>query len=920
MILKKHIETFAKKCAVPKRIRLKAGIIIDLLEQISIGLSSAKHEELIDFIRLKTLHPNSITHQEQILSSLKKWSNGDLSKMVRFVGIYFHLLNQAELNEVILINENRDKVSEINSPKADGIASAVKYLKENSIRAGEAKEMLKSVSIHPTFTAHPTETKRQSIISKQKKILYYVEKILDDDFSKKEKLKFENEALRLCNLIFLTDDIRAHGISVYDEINNTVKNTITSLWEAVPQLAEDIESSFVDYYGEKIESPDFIKFHTWVGGDRDGNPNVTSEVTKYSICRQVTELVSMYIADLDSLFQEMSISHKHTNTNGFLYKSISDDSKTINLKQNLIDRYETEPIRLKILYIKEKLTRYKQQINLGEKPNYSSSLFGDDLNIIFQYLVKDVKNESLAKGDLTKLIFRSKIFGLHLFGIDIRQHSDIHAKVVSEIISYIIPNIDYLHLSDSDKCSLLKKLIHSEKNEFIINNFKCSKPLLEIYDTFKIIKQALEIDKDLISSYIISMTHSKSDVLEVLFLGKLFGLVTCTKGLIVTDLNIVPLYETITDLESAPKLLFNLFQDELYDSYLNNKNRFQEIMLGYSDSNKDGGFGMANFSLNNCQIKISELMIKNNIDFRIFHGRGGSISRGGGKSNKAILSLPDECQNGNIRFTEQGEVVNYRYGSSQIAKRHLEQIVSAQLVVLEKSKREDDKSSDNHITQIMLDSQSYYKEKVLSDPCWQFLLNASPMKQISKIPITSRPASRNKIRDDVLGFNELRAIPWVFSWTQVRYNLSGWFGMGLALSHALKNPEVLKKLKLMLKESKFFAQLLDNMSFEMARARLDVSGLYAKTKNEKNFHKIIRDEFSLALEAYKTISGYDSLLERNRIISNSIDFRNPLTDLLNYAQVELINRSRNSEKEDPELDGAIFSSINNIAAAMQTTG
>ena len=226
MILKKHIETFAKKCAVSRRIRLKAGIIIDLLEQISIGLSSAKHEELIDFIRLKTLHPNSIPHQEQILSSLKKWSNGDLSKMGRFVGIYFHLLNQAELNEVILINENRDKVSEINSPKADGIASAVKYLKENYIRAEEAKEMLKSVSIHPTFTAHPTETKRQSIISKQKKILYYVEKILDNDFSKKEKLKFENEALRLCNLIFLTDDIRAHGISVYDEINNTVKNTI----------------------------------------------------------------------------------------------------------------------------------------------------------------------------------------------------------------------------------------------------------------------------------------------------------------------------------------------------------------------------------------------------------------------------------------------------------------------------------------------------------------------------------------------------------------------------------------------------------------------------------------------------------------------------------------------------------------------
>ena len=919
-MLKEHIETFAKNCSVSKRIRLKAGIIIDLLEKISIGLSPTKHEQLIDFIRLKTLHPNSTSHQAQIISCLKKWSNDDLSKMVRFIGIYFHLLNQAELNEVILINENRDKVSEINSPKADGIASAVKYLKESSVSAEKAKEMLKSVSIHPTFTAHPTETKRQSIISKQKKILYYIEKMLDDGFSKKEKLKFENEALRLCDLIFLTNDVRSHSISVHDEINNTVKNTIASLWEAVPQLAEDIESSFVDYYGKKIQSPNFIKFHTWVGGDRDGNPNVTSEVTRYSIFRQVTELVSMYINDLDSLFQEMSISNKDNDPKEFLSKSIFNDSKTINLEQSFIDRYQTEPIRLKILYIKEKLAGYERHINSGEKPNYSSKIFREDLNLIFQYLVKVVKNESLAKGHLTKLIFRSKIFGLHLFGMDIRQHSDVHAEVVSEIISYIIPNVDYLHLSDLDKCSLLKKLIHSEKYEFEINNFKCSNLLLEVYETFKTIKEVFEIDKELISSYIISMTHSKSDVFEVLFLGKLFGLVSCNEGSLKTDLNIVPLYETIPDLESAPKLLFDLFQDELYDSYLNNKDRFQEIMLGYSDSNKDGGFGMANFSLNNCQIKISELMIKNNIDFRIFHGRGGSISRGGGKSNKAILSLPDECQNGNIRFTEQGEVVNYRYGSSQIAKRHLEQIVSAQLIVLEKSKRDDGKSSINYIDQIMFDSQSYYKEKVLSDSCWQFLLNATPMRQISKIPITSRPASRNKIRDDVLGFNELRAIPWVFSWTQVRYNLSGWFGMGLALSRALKNPASVKKLKSVSKKSKFFGQLLDNMSFEMARARLEVSELYAKTKIEKNFHKMIKDEFSLALNAYKTISGYDYLLQRNSIISNSIDFRNPLTDLLNYAQVELINRGRNSEKKDLELESAIFSSINNIAAAMQTTG
>ena len=294
---------------------------------------------------------------------------------------------------------------------------------------------------------------------------------------------------------------------------------------------------------------------------------------------------------------------------------------------------------------------------------------------------------------LSKLIYRSRIFGLHFLSMDIRQHSDVHGRVLGEIISKVLPEVDYLQLSDSEKCDLLKNLIISKDNNFKIEDHDCTDLLLEVFSTFKVIKEYLEIDKEIISSYIISMTDSKSDIFEVLAIGKLSGLVFWTENRLITDLNVVPLYETISDLQSAPALLEDLFQDELYSSHLNNKNRFQEVMLGYSDSNKDGGFGMANFCLNECQIKISELMIANEIDFRIFHGRGGSISRGGGKSNKAILSLPAECQNGKIRFTEQGEVINYRYGSARIAKRHLEQIISAQITALHQNQFEDDKDN-----------------------------------------------------------------------------------------------------------------------------------------------------------------------------------------------------------------------------------
>ena len=415
------------------------------------------------------------------------------------------------------------------------------------------------------------------------------------------------------------------------------------------------------------------------------------------------------------------------------------------------------------------------------------------------------------------------------------------------------------------------------------------------------------------------MMHATSDVLEVLFLAKINGLAEYSSGDYQSFLNVVPLYETIDDLKNAPNLLADLIDNNLYKVHLENKNNFQEIMLGYSDSNKDGGFGMANYRLNKCQIEISNLMNSNGIEFMLFHGRGGSISRGGGKSNKAILSLPAECQNGRIRFTEQGEVINYRYGSSKIAKRHLEQIISAQITALHQNPFKDD--DDNGLIKNIID-QSYktYRKDIINEDGWHFLLNTTPINHISKIPITSRPASRKKNDEHIISFDDLRAIPWVFSWTQIRYNLSGWYGMGVALNKAVNNSSKLEKLKKSYIKSKFFKQLLDNMSFEMARSRLNISILYASSKKDRDFHFLIEEEYNLILNAYKKITKYETLLERNEIIGNSIQFRNPFTDILNIAQAELLKRYKHSNKSDIQFDNAIFVSINHIAAAMQTTG
>ena len=344
-------------------------------------------------------------------------------------------------------------------------------------------------------------------------------------------------------------------------------------------------------------------------------------------------------------------------------------------------------------------------------------------------------------------------------------------------------------------------------------------------------------------------------------------------------------------------------------------------MLGYSDSNKDGGMGMAQYSLYKCQESLAKICKEKHIDFRLFHGRGGSISRGGGKSNKAIINLPPICHNGKIRMTEQGEVISYRYGSSRIAKRHLEQLIHAQMIGL--SGIMDDKKEFESPLNLDISMRAFdtYQNNILNQQCWKYFINATPINHISSIPIASRPAARDKVSDESVGFHDLRAIPWVFSWTQLRYNLTGWFGLGTALSHLIDKSSKLNEVKMLYKKSKLFRQLMDNMSFEMARSRLDISELYAKTNNEKEFHTILMAEYNLCLDAYKNISGYENLLDRNPVISNSISFRNPFTDLLNIIQVLLLRQWRkNKSRVNQDLDRSIFMSINAIAAAMQTTG
>lgn len=919
-MLKNKIYQFAEHCEISSQMKLKSTFIIQLLDEIPNVLDKNKNKEFKNFIyNILSKTPNE-KREKYITSSFETWSISDLEKALKYIGTYFHLLNQAELSEIISINKKRDNKAKLDFPKVDSIFSAIKSMIELSIDFDDAKKIFNNISIHPTFTAHPTELRRQSIISKQKRIIRIVDQIIGKRLGEKEKDKLEKEALRLCNMLMMTDDVRSHRLTIKDEINNTINNTIDVLWSTVPELVNDIESAFQHYYNQKIEVHNFIRFHSWVGGDRDGNPSVTYDITSYTIKKHKFAIIEKYLKSLEQLYDDLSITMRGQSTIKELIQSIEKDIKALNISEKLLNQLRYEPIRIKIVCIKEKLHEVRKCLVINKRSNYTSKQFIKDLIVISKSIQSFSKNDILTRGPLKELIIQAKIFGFNFMSLDIRQHSYIHEKVISEILGKIDSETEYSSLTERDKNNLLTKLIKTQKklDQTFIQGL--SPTSLDLLKTFTIIRDELEIDKNSISSYIVSMTHSKSDILEILFLGKISGLVVYQSGKVISDLDIVPLYETISDLQNAPNLILELLNDELYKSHLEKKNRFQEVMLGYSDSNKDGGMGMANYSIYKCHKDLAEIMIDNKIEFRLFHGRGGSISRGGGKTNKAILSLPNICQNGRIRMTEQGEVITYRYGSPEIAKRHLEQIINAQLLgLIEQSVDSNEKIT--FMKQIVNDSMKTYKEKIINEDCWNYFTNASPINHISKIPITSRPASRDEIIEKLSGFDNLRAIPWVFSWTQMRYNLSGWFGLGTALEKEINQRSNLIELQNFYKKSKFFKQLMDNMSFEMARSRLNISQLYASKEEEKDFHSIIENEFNLCLDAYKKITGFNELLERNKVISNSIDFRNPMTDLLNIIQIELLKRWRlNKNNSDKEIDNSIFMSINCIAAAMQTTG
>ncbi len=875
----------------------------------------------------KAFSENGGKANKELQKRISKMSVEEIRDLLRLTTIFFHLVNSLEQHEIIRINRDRAKNIDSKHPRPESITDALRYLKEKGMSFDEALKLFHQLDIQPTITAHPTEARRRSILYKQEEITSQIARIDDQSLTPNEQEALLQHILNEIALLIATDEVRSERLTVEDEVENGLYFFTSSIWKTVPRLYDDIRSAFSQQYGKTPDLPIVLRYRSWIGSDRDGNPNVTRDVTWNTIKEQRKVVLKTYLQDLRMIRRYLSVSQNFVDVPESFLKSLKKDEKEVPLSDTYKRHYKNEPFRRKITHIMRRLERMHDALSGSEREviesaTYRAKDFENDLTLTAEALKESGLQEVARFGEFNDLRIRVQTFGFHLAALDIRQHSGRHESAVTELLAAANVHESYSSLNEKEKVALLMQELRNPRPLAPVNA-KLDASTEEIIEVFRLINSLLALDENSFGSYVISMTHGVSDMLEVVLLAKETGLWTFDNGKVKSKLDVVPLFETIEDLEKSASQMENILTNPIYKEQVKARNNFQEIMLGYSDSNKDGGYWMANWALQKAQLELGETLRRLKVDFRLFHGRGGSVGRGGGRSNRAILGLPSISNNGRIRFTEQGEIISFRYSLPEITRRHLEQIVNAVARVTAGEGQKPIVEGDE--TETIMDriasvSMQAYRELIDDPEFWNWFRKITPVEHIGSLPIASRPVSRGG--DKGLQFENLRAIPWVFGWTQVRYNVPGWFGFGTALEPILQEkPETLKLLQKWYKEWSFFGTVLDNAQREMARTHTLTSTMYSSRGDDRLNQKIMED-FTKSREVILKITGQNDILDSRKVIQNSIRFRNVFTYPLNLIQVELLNRWENASgsSEETELKHALFLSINGVAAAMQSTG
>jgi len=858
-----------------------------------------------------------------------------LVALLRSFTTFFHLVNKAEQLEILRINRERAREAEAGAARPESITAAVRRFKDEGRSLDDVLALVRRLDIQPTLTAHPTEARRRTILFHQKRIAEHLDALRNPETTPDEQDALVRAIENEVRILLATDEIRAAAVTVEDEVRHGLYFVATSIWEAVPRIHADLRRALRDAYGdaadglddEALDLPPFLRYRSWIGGDRDGNPRVTAEVTAWTLRAHREDAVRLYHRALDDLRLDLSVSDRQVEIPDALRASIEADREAVDLPERRWRQNAHEPFRLKLLLMQAKLGRLLDDL---ARADYAAADLRADLDLVAGSL-REAGLAALAdEGPLADLRVQAQAFGFRLAALDVRQHSRAHEAAVADLLRAGGVEPDYAALDEDARLKVLTAELRNPR-PLLPPGAEVGEEARSVLDVLAVVREAVRREPESIGAYVISMTDAVSDVLEVLLLLQEAGLWRMERGGAVTcPLDVVPLFETIADLDRAEDLLGLLFTHPVYVRQLLARGRMQEVMLGYSDSNKDGGYWMANWALHKAQGAIARVCRRFEVGLRFFHGRGGTVGRGGGRAGQAIRAMPPEAQSGRIRFTEQGEVISFRYALPGIAHRHLEQIVHAQLSALADAPAEAARTAafegatrdeSRALMQRLADASMRAYRDLIDDPkFWPWYLEATPIEHIAGIPMASRPISRRAAGET--DFEGLRAIPWVFAWTQPRYTVPGWYGLGTALREAMRDSADAERLRRMHAEWPFFRAVTANALREMARARFLIARRYAALADGRQHDKIAA-EFERAERALLQVTGQERLLAHNPVIEKSIRLRNPYTDVLNLVQVELMRRWRDGgdEGEDAEaLREALFVSLNGVAAAMQSTG
>ncbi|EJG84780.1 phosphoenolpyruvate carboxylase family protein [Streptococcus pneumoniae SPAR55] len=893
------LENYSNKSVVKEEVL----ILTELLEDITKNMLAPETFEKI--IQLKEL---STQEDYQGLNRLvTSLSNDEMVYISRYFSILPLLINISE--DVDLAYEINHQ-NNIDQDYLGKLSTTIKLVAEKE----NAVEILEHLNVVPVLTAHPTQVQRKSMLDLTNHIHSLLRKYRDVKLGLINKDKWYNDLRRYIEIIMQTDMIREKKLKVTNEITNAMEYYNSSFLKAVPHLTTEYKR-LAQAHGLNLKQAKPITMGMWIGGDRDGNPFVTAKTLKQSALTQCEVIMNYYDKKIYQLYREFSLSTSIVNVS----KQVREMARQS--KDNSIYR-EKELYRRALFDIQSKIQATKTYLIEDEEVGTryeTANDFYKDLIAIRDSLLEN-KGKSLISGDFVELLQAVEIFGFYLASIDMRQDSSVYEACVAELLKSAGLHSRYSELSEEEKCDLLLKELeedprilsatHAEKSELLAKE-------LAIFKTARVLKDKL--GDDVIRQTIISHATSLSDMLELAILLKEVGLVDTERARV----QIVPLFETIEDLDHSEETMRKYLSLSLAKKWIDSRNNYQEIMLGYSDSNKDGGYLSSCWTLYKAQQQLTAIGDEFGVKVTFFHGRGGTVGRGGGPTYEAITSQPLKSIKDRIRLTEQGEVIGNKYGNKDAAYYNLEMLVSAAINRMITQKKSDTNTPNRYeaiMDQVVDRSYDIYRDLVFgNEHFYDYFFESSPIKAISSFNIGSRPAAR-KTTTEIGG---LRAIPWVFSWSQSRVMFPGWYGVGSSFKEFInKNPENIAILRDMYQNWPFFQSLLSNVDMVLSKSNMNIAFEYAKLCEDeqvKAIYETILNEWQVTKNVILAIEGHDELLADNPYLKASLDYRMPYFNILNYIQLELIKRQRRGELSSDQ-ERLIHITINGIATGLRNSG